>query len=142
MTRTEFEQMIAEKDTSGLISGIKEMMNEHLDDVVEGYTKVVIEESGFKPISENFGNYQEGDDYETPLDVHGNPIENGKYNMIETQRGKKIKTVVDVYSVSRTSIRYIDKRPELYKKEQIIDKGYNAKWSATLNKLKVQFEPI
>lgn len=54
MTRTEFEQMLAEKDTSGLISGIKEMMNEHLDDAVEGYTKVVIEESGFKPISENF----------------------------------------------------------------------------------------
>lgn len=51
MTRTEFEQMITEKDTSGLISGIKEMMNEHLDDVVEGYTKVVIEESGFKPLT-------------------------------------------------------------------------------------------
>lgn len=59
MTRTEFEQMLAEKDTSGLISGIKEMMNEHLDSAVEGYTKVVIEEAGFKPISENFGNYQE-----------------------------------------------------------------------------------
>ena len=52
MTRTEFEQMIAEKDTSGLISGIKEMMNEHLDDVVEGYAKVVIEESGFKPLNQ------------------------------------------------------------------------------------------
>lgn len=52
MTRTEFEQMIAEKDTSGLISGIKEMMNEHLDDVVEGYTKVVIEEFGFKPLNQ------------------------------------------------------------------------------------------
>ncbi len=51
MTRTEFEQMLAEKDTSGLISGIKEMMNEHLDNTVEGYTKVVIEEAGFKPLA-------------------------------------------------------------------------------------------
>ena len=75
MTRAEFEQMLAEKDTSGIISGIKEMMDEHLDNIVEGYTKVVIEESGFKPISENFGNYQEGDDYETPLDVNDKPKE-------------------------------------------------------------------
>lgn len=52
MTRTEVEQMIAEKDTSGLISAIKEMMNEHLDNAVEDYTKVVIEEAGFEPLTE------------------------------------------------------------------------------------------
>lgn len=47
MTREEFEKALSDNDTNALISGVKDMMTNILNDTVEGYSTHVLGEHGF-----------------------------------------------------------------------------------------------
>lgn len=52
MNREEFEKAFSDNDTNALISGVRDMMIDILDDAVSGYNARVLDEHGFK-IDEN-----------------------------------------------------------------------------------------
>ena len=52
MNREEFEKAFGDNDTNALISGVKDMMVDILDDTLKGYSTHVLGEHGFK-IDEN-----------------------------------------------------------------------------------------
>lgn len=48
MTRDEFEKAFDDNDTNALISGVKDMMTNILNDTVHDYNTHVLDEHGFK----------------------------------------------------------------------------------------------
>lgn len=53
MTREEFEKAFDDNDTNALISGVKDMMVDILNDTVNGYNTHVLGEHGFKSDNDN-----------------------------------------------------------------------------------------
>ena len=47
MNREEFEKAFSDNDTNALISGVKDMMVDILDDTMKGYSTHVLGEHGF-----------------------------------------------------------------------------------------------
>ena len=47
MNREEFEKAFSDNDTNALISGVKDMMTNILNDTAEGYSTHVLGEHGF-----------------------------------------------------------------------------------------------
>lgn len=50
-----FETMIEDRDTSGLISYVKQMIEDELNHGTDCLAKEFIANSGFKPLDENYG---------------------------------------------------------------------------------------
>lgn len=48
MNREEFEKAFGDNDTNALISGVKDMMVDILDDTMRGYSVCVLGEHGFE----------------------------------------------------------------------------------------------
>ena len=48
MNREEFEKAFSDNDTNALISGVKDMMVDILNDTVKGYSTRVLGEHGFE----------------------------------------------------------------------------------------------
>ena len=48
MNREEFEKAFGDNDTNALISGVKDMMLDILDDTMRGYSAHVLGEHGFE----------------------------------------------------------------------------------------------
>ena len=48
MNREEFEKALSDNDTNALISGVKDMMVDILDDTLKGYSTHVLGEHGFE----------------------------------------------------------------------------------------------